>query len=141
MSVLLPHGPELPLAIMSPSVKKRAKCRKGNPNLKRMLVQAAHGAIKKKKSFYRNKYYKLRFRLASANKAKVAIANRVARGVYKVLAGDRYKELGYRRADDNKKVQSLISQLKLLGFKVHTEVHEMIITKPTTVTTAGVTIS
>ena len=79
--------------------KKRAKCRKGNPALRKMLIQAAQGAIHCKKSFYRSKYNKLSFRLGSKNKAKVAIANKIARVVYKVLAGDQYKDLGYMRGD------------------------------------------
>jgi len=53
----------------------------------------------KRGSFYRAKYNKLRYRLGSANKAKVAIANRIARSIYKILAGDKYKEIGYMRGD------------------------------------------
>ena len=95
-----------------------------------MLIQAAHGAVKKKKSFYQNKYYKLRFRLGSANKAKVAIANRVARSVYKVLAGESYKELGYMRVDnDAKKINALVAKLRLLGADVRMECHQMIVKK------------
>ncbi len=51
----------------------------------------------KRGSFYRAKYNKLVFRLGCKNKAKVAIANRLARAIYKILAGDKYKELGYMR--------------------------------------------
>ena len=63
-----------------------------------MLIQAAHGAKLKRGSFYRNKYNKLKFKLGSANKAKVAIANRLARTIFKVLGGASFKDLGYCRA-------------------------------------------
>jgi hypothetical protein len=42
----------------------------------------------------RNKYNRLKFKLGSANKAKVAIANRLARSIYKILGGENYRELG-----------------------------------------------
>ena len=55
-------------------------------------------------------------RLGSANKAKVAIANRIARAIYKIIAGDKYKELGYMRGDPKEhKIKLLIKQLKNLG--------------------------
>ena len=70
--------------------------------------------MKKKRSFYQSKYRALRFRLGYANKAKVAIANRLARTVFKILAGDEYKELGYHRGQkkNEKKIENLLSQLK-----------------------------
>ena len=55
----------------------------------------------KKEEFFLSKYNKLTFKLGSGNKAKVAIANRIARSVYKVLAGDKYKELTHNRVDTN----------------------------------------
>lgn len=67
-------------------------------------------------------------KLGSANKAKVAIANRIARAVYKVLAGDRYKEIGYARAIDHEsKIKSLVNQLKALGVHIRHEGHEKIV--------------
>ena len=107
-----------------------------------MLIQAANGAVKKKKSFYQSKYHKLRYRLGCANKAKVAIANRVARSVYKIMAGDSYKELGYSRVvNEQRKIHSLVSKLRLLGVKVRTECHEMIVTETVKVDTSGVPVS
>lgn len=120
--------------------KKRARVRRGNPHLRRLLVQAAHGAIKKKSSFYRNKYYKLRFRLGSAGKAKMAIANRVARSVFKVLAGEVYREIGYMRAEsDIKKINTLVAKLRLLGADVKVESHQYVVKKTTVVSEDGVT--
>lgn len=63
------------------------------------------------------------FRLGSKNKAKVAIANKLARVIYKVLAGDEYKDLGYMRGDPKEqKIAKLVSQLRALGVEVHTQI-------------------
>ena len=95
-----------------------------------MLVQAAHGAKMKRGSFYRAKYNKLVFRLGSANKAKVAIANRIARAIYKILAGDKYKELGYMRGDPHEiKIKNLVGQLKALGVNIFHHNHQMIVSE------------
>lgn len=65
--------------------------------------------------------------MGSANKAKVAIANRIARAIYKILAGDKYKELGYMRGDPKEhKIKLLIKQLKNLGVDVHHQNHQLI---------------
>jgi len=110
--------------------KKRAKCRKGNPALRKMLIQAAQGAIHCKKSFYRSKYNKLSFRLGSKNKAKVAIANKIARVVYKVLAGDQYKDLGYMRGDPREeRIKKLLFELKSLGVEIQNHTHQNIYSK------------
>jgi len=106
----------------------KSKCRKGNPHLRRILIQAAHGAKLKRGSFYRNKYNKLKFKLGSANKAKVAIANRIARSVYKVMGGETFKDLGYCRAIEHEdKIKMLINQLKALGVNIRHEGHQKIV--------------
>jgi hypothetical protein len=91
------------------------------------LIQAAQGAVHSKKSFYRAKYNKLSFRLGSKNKAKVAIANRLARVVYKVLGGATYKDLGYMRGDPREeKIKKLFTQLRALGVEVQSHTHQTI---------------
>jgi hypothetical protein len=98
--------------------------------LRKILIQAAQGAVHTKKSFYRSKYNKLSFRLGSKNKAKVAIANKLARVVYKILAGDKYKELGYMRGDPREqKIKGLLSQLRSLGVEVYSHNHQLIHSK------------
>lgn len=96
----------------------------------------------KRGSFYRNKYNKLKFKLGSANKAKVAIANRIARTVYKIIAGDTYKDLGYCRAMEHEdKIKVLINQLKALGVNIRHEGHQKIVSvKQLKVDTTGVTL-
>ena len=93
-----------------------------------MLIQAAHGAKLKRGSYYRAKYNKLVYRLGSKNKAKVAIANRIARAIYKILGGAKYKDIGYMRGDPHEeKVRRLVSQLKNLGVDIKHENHQMIV--------------
>ena len=108
-----------------------------------MLTQAAHGAKMKRGTFYRAKYNKLVFRLGSAQKAKVAIANRLARAIYKVLSGDKYKELGYMRGDPHEnKVRGLVAQLKAMGVNVFHHNHQMIVSeKRVTVEKTGIVLS
>lgn len=105
------------------------------------MIQAAHGAKNKRKSFYRNKYNKLKFKLGSANKAKVAIANRIARAVFCVLAGAEYKEIGYQRAKTNQdKIETLVKQLKNLGVKIRYENHEQVVTEIVKIDSTGVSL-
>ena len=94
------------------------------------MIQAAHGAKQKRGSFYRSKYNKLKFKLGSANKAKVAIANRLARSIYKILCGDRYKEIGYMRGDPHEvKVRMLVNQLRAMGVNIFHHNHQMIVSE------------
>lgn len=92
------------------------------------MIQAAHGAKMKRSSFYRAKYNKLTYRLGSKNKAKVAIANRLARTIYKVLGGSPFKDIGYMRGDpQEEKVKRLVAQLRNLGVNIKHHNHQMII--------------
>ena len=90
----------------------------------------AQNAKAKRKSFYRAKYNKLVFKLGSANKAKVAIANRIARAIYKILCGEKYKELGYMRGDPHEaKIRKHVAALKALGANVFHHNHQMIVSE------------
>jgi hypothetical protein len=92
------------------------------------LIQAANGAKQKKGSYYRSKYRKLQSRLGSANKAKVAIANRLARAIYKVMDGAPCKDLGYMRGDPaEKQIEQLVRKLRSLGVDIKHENHQMIV--------------
>jgi len=60
----------------------------------------------------------------------VAIANRLARSIFKVLAGDKYKELGYMRGDPkDDQIAKLVKQLKSLGVQVFHHKHQTIVSK------------
>ncbi len=98
----------------------------------------------KRGSFYRAKYNKLVFRLGSANKAKVAIANRLARAIYKILGGSTFKDIGYMRGDPHEQhVRRLVSQLKNLGVDIRHVNHQMIVetTRKVTVEKTGIVIT
>jgi hypothetical protein len=126
--IVLGSYPNLHLPTDFTEEAKRSKTRKGNPHLRKLLIQAANGATKKRGSFYRSKYRKLKARLGSPNKAKVAVANRLARAIYKVLGGENYKDLGYMRGDPlEKQIGLLVRKLKKLGVDVKHENHQMIV--------------
>lgn len=78
--------------------------------------------------------------LGSANKAKVAIANRIARDIYKILAGDKYKEISYQRGDPHEqKIKMHIACLKALGVHIMHHNHQLIFSQNRlTVDTTGV---
>ncbi len=102
--------------------RKRAKSRRGNTKLKKALIQAATGAVKKNESYYKAKYNSLKFRLGCKNKAKVAIANRIARVIYILIKYDNeeYKDIGHLRVDSTEKqINRSIKRLKNLGVKVN----------------------
>ena len=66
--------------------------------------------------------------MGSANKAKVAIANRLARAIYKILGGAVFKDIGYKRGDPHEhQVRRLVAQLKNLGVDIRHENHQMIV--------------
>jgi len=108
--------------------KKKIKMSKRKPHLRKLLVLAANAVKQKHKSYYRSKFTKLQFRLGSANKAKVAIANRLARAIYKVLGGNEFKDIGYKRGDPHEdRIRKLIAELKSLGVIVRHQHHQVII--------------
>ena len=81
----------------------------------------------KRGSFFRSKYNTLKFRLGSSNKAKVAIANRLARSIFFVLGGKSYKDLGYVRGDPrDERIEKLVRKLRALGVDINHQNHQMI---------------
>jgi hypothetical protein len=111
--------------------------------MRRLLAQASHGAKMKRGTFYRAKYNKLMMKTGFSNKAKIAIANRLARAIYMILGGDQYRELGYMRADPHEqKIKKLINQLKALGVDIKHVNHQMIVSdRKITVEKTGIVLS
>ena len=69
----------------------------------------------------------------------MAIANRLARAIYKVLGGESYKDLGYMRGDPvEKQIEGLVRKLKSLGVDIHHENHQMITRRKVKVDDSGV---
>lgn len=89
--------------------------------LKEALVEAAWGAIKKKGSYYREKYYRLKAR-RGAKRAIVAIAHRILKAVYEIIKhGASYRELGeayLSQISISAKRRRLARQAKNMGFKL-----------------------
>lgn len=65
-------------------------------HLKTLMIEVAWAAIKKRGSYYKDKYYRLRGRLGP-KKAIVAIAHRIFKAVYHIIKdGVRFQDLGER---------------------------------------------
>lgn len=73
----------------------------------------------------------------------MAIANRLARSIYKVLGGENYKDLGYMRGDPlEKQVEILVRKLKKLGVDIKHENHQMIVsTRKVKVDATGIVLN
>lgn len=88
---------------------------------KKIMVEIAWAAIKKKSSHYREKYYRLKSRLGP-KKAIVAIASRITKAVYRIIKhAESYKELGKGYLDEKdrrKKIDNMRRQAKKLGYSL-----------------------
>lgn len=73
----------------------------------------------------------------------MAIANRLARSIYKVLGGENYKDLGYMRGDPlEKQVEILVRKIKKLGVNIKHENHQMIVsTRKVKVDATGIVLN
>jgi transposase len=101
--------------------RKSSRLRKGAPWLKTMLVQCAWSAVKKKDSYYRAQFNRLKAR-GGAKKAICAVAASMLTAIYHMLTnGVQHQDLGAnhfdRRASDFK-AKRLVAQLNKLGFEV-----------------------
>ncbi len=72
----------------------------------------------------------------------MAVANRLARAIYKVLGGNAYKDLGYMRGDPvEDQIQRYVRKLRALGVDIRHENHQMIVsTRKVTVDQTGVVL-
>ncbi len=90
-------------------------------HLKTIMVEVAWAAVKKKDSYYREKYWRLRYRLGP-KKAIVAIAHKIIKALYAIIKkGERYKELGADYLVSRSKKQRMIKirrAAKELGFEL-----------------------
>lgn len=90
-------------------------------HFKSFMIELAWAAVKKKDSFYREKFYRLKSRLG-AKKAIVAIAAKMLRAIYHIIK-ERvpYKELGpdyLTEKQKQNKFSYLQKQAELLGYKL-----------------------
>lgn len=101
--------------------RKRGTKRKGNIHLTTALVEAAQAAIRKKGSYLRNKFHRLKAR-RGYKRALIAIAHKILIAVYHVLFKRKpYRDLGEDYLDTISKqrvTSSLIRRLERLGYTV-----------------------
>jgi transposase len=106
---------------MNQSAGKRSKARRrrGNPYLQSILVECALAATKKKNSYLKDKYHRLRGRRGSM-RALFAIAHKLCRAVYRVLTtGVPYRDLGDQYLDRLHRpriARALAQRLQALGY-------------------------
>jgi transposase len=98
-----------------------AKVRDGNPYLRTVLIEGALTALRKKTSFLRARYYKLK--AARGHKtAIVAVAHQILVAVWHVLSrSEPFKDLGadyYKRRNPKARIGYLVRQLQELGVAV-----------------------
>ena len=88
---------------------------------KTILIEVAWAAIKKKGSYYRAKYFKLKAR-RGPKKAIVAIAHRISKAIYNIIKnGDTFRELGedYLTAQTKQRtIKNIKQRAKQLGYKL-----------------------
>jgi transposase len=106
---------------ISSDKRRKISVRKGNHYLKRICVQIAWAASRKKDSFLRMRFLRLQGRIGR-NKAIIAIARQILILVFHVLSTDRpYEDLGsnfYDRRDPERTAQRYAKRLLALGFVV-----------------------
>ena len=100
---------------------KGTRVRKGAPWLKPVLVQAAWGAVRKKDSYLRAQFYRLKAR-RGPKKAIVAVAASMLVAAFHMLRdGTTYHDLGpdhFDRCAKEKVTKRLVRRLADLGYKV-----------------------
>jgi transposase len=105
----------------SANKRKNAKNAVQNHPLKTLLVEIAWAAIRKKGSYYKDKYYRLKAR-RGAKRAIVAIAHRILKAVFHIVKyGKSFKDLGENyltQRNRQLKYYQLKKQAQMLGFKL-----------------------
>jgi len=101
--------------------RQRGTKRLGNVHVTTALVEAAQGAIRKKGSYYGDKFHRLKAR-RGYKRALMAIAHKILTAIYNMLrtASD-FRELGAAyldRAQPKRVAKSLVKRLESLGFDV-----------------------
>lgn len=101
--------------------RKSTRVRKGAPWLKPVLVQAAWAAVRKKDSYLRSQFYRLKTR-RGPKKAIVAVAASMLKAAFHMLTdGTFYRDLGadhFDRSSKEKVTKRLVRRLTELGYNV-----------------------
>jgi transposase len=101
--------------------RKSSRLRKGSPWLKTLMVQCGWAASRKKDSYYKAQFNRLRGR-HGAKKAICAVAASMLTAIYHMLKdGTEHHDLGanhFDRRSTEIKAKRLAAQIKKLGFEV-----------------------
>jgi transposase len=101
--------------------RRSSRLRKGAPWLKTLLVQCAWAASRKKDSYYKAQFLRLRAK-RGPKKAICAVAASMLTAIYHMLKdGTEHRDLGaahFDRRSTEVKTNRLVAQLTKLGFKV-----------------------
>lgn len=93
---------------------------RGTP-IKTILVEAAWASVKKKGSYYKDKYYKLKSKIG-AKKAIIAIAHKLLKAIFHIIKyRQHFKELGESYLSEKqkkRKIYALKRQAQLLGYQL-----------------------
>jgi prefoldin subunit 5 len=85
------------------------------------MIEVAWAAVRKKGSYYRSKYFKLKSR-RGAKKAIVAIAHRISKAIFNIIKnGDHFMDLGedYLTAQTRQKaINSVKKRANQLGYEL-----------------------
>ena len=98
---------------------------KGNPWLRRALIESARAAARTKGSYFGAQYRQIA-RRRGPNKAAMAVAHSLIELVWHLLStGEVFKDLGEdyfaSRQDPKRRARRLVAQLEELGFKITLE--------------------
>ncbi len=101
--------------------RKSGKSPVRNHPFKTVMVEIAWSAVKKKGSYYKDKYYRIKSR-RGAKRAIVAVAHSIVKGLYHIIKfGESFKDLGEEylaKKNQNKKLCRLKKQARQLGFEL-----------------------
>lgn len=101
--------------------RRSGRTRVDRNHLRTLLIEIAWAAVKKKGSYYKDKYYRLRGRLGP-KKAIVAIAHRIAKAIYHIIKdGAEFKDLGENylvELNKEAKLRYIKKQALLLGHEL-----------------------
>lgn len=101
--------------------RRSGKTRKGNKDLKAILVECAQVAKKNKDTFFYAQYQRLVVKRGK-NRAKVAVAHSMLIAIYYMLKENKkYQDLGadfYNKFNKEKKANAYMKKIKELGYDV-----------------------
>jgi transposase len=101
--------------------RRSTRLRKGSPWLKTALVTAAWAAVRKKESYLKSLFQRIKAR-RGAKKAIIAVAASMLRSMYHMLKNhEPYKELGAQHFAERNRTQTahrLVKRLKQMGYTI-----------------------